>query len=57
MQQRLTLEIALALVASATRNVYGAEDECREAVDHFKSTVDDVSDGLKHYANCVSRSC
>jgi len=31
-------------------------DECRDALDHYKSARSDVSSALRHYGQCVSES-
>lgn len=31
-------------------------DECREAIDAYKSAVDDISQALRRYANCIADS-
>jgi hypothetical protein len=31
-------------------------EECRDAIDKYKSAIDDVSEALRRYANCISNS-
>lgn len=47
---------ATLFLQSATSPAGASSGECREAVDHYNSVLDDVSDTLRRYANCVSSS-
>jgi uncharacterized protein YfcZ (UPF0381/DUF406 family) len=50
--------ILLAILAAvfAIIEVRADPDDCREAVDQFKSARSEVSDALQSYASCVSGS-
>lgn len=49
--------VCSALVAVSSMPVAVADpDECRDAIDHYKSTIDDVAAALRRYSNCLGDS-
>jgi hypothetical protein len=46
----------LIMLPSSIQTAYANPEECRDAIDRYKSAVDDISQALKRYASCVQDS-
>lgn len=48
--------LAMGLIGASTMPTNADPEECREAIDQYKSAADEVRDALQQYASCIADS-